>query len=137
MKILTPIAFLLAGAAVAQTPPVIQARPGAAAPAPRKIPGVSDAGNAILAKAQAAPDPQLSALIRQQRGIHDQLISAVMAPTIDIDKIAAILKQAEALQDQFHLRSNDRLIAAVRLLPEADRGPFLRALLTSVAAPTH
>ena len=136
MKALLPITFLLAGAAVAQVPPV-QGRPGAAAPVQRKIPGVSDAGMAILDKAQAAPDPQLSGLIRQQRSVHDQLMAAVMAPKIDVDKVAAILKQSETLQDQLHLRSNDRLTAAVRMLPEEDRGPFLRALMTQSGAPPH
>ena len=134
MKVLSPIAFLLAGVAVAQTPPpAAQPRAGAAAPAQRKIAGVSDAGNAILAKAQATPDPQFAALVRQQRTARDELTTALMAPTIDIDKVAAILKQVGTLQDQLRVRSNDRLIAAVRQLPEPDRGPFLRAL----SAPAH
>jgi hypothetical protein len=130
MKTILPIALLLAMGAT-QTAPAAIAPAAPQVPTPRKIPGVSDAGNAILAQQQTTPDPQLAAIVRQQRALRDQLSAAAMAPTPDVDKVAALLKEGDDLQSQFRTHSNERLINALRALPEADRGPFLRALVTA------
>ncbi|WP_442681038.1 hypothetical protein ACSBM8_07635 [Sphingomonas sp. ASY06-1R] len=103
----------------------------AQAPAPTRFPGVSEAGNAALAKAQTTPDPQRQGLTRQVRAAHDQLTTAIMAPTIDVDKVAAALRQEDAAQAQLRAHNNDRLINVVKQLPEEDRGTFLRTLLLS------
>jgi uncharacterized membrane protein len=126
-------ALLIAGAAPvwAQTPPAAKPQQPAAPAAPRKIPGVSDAGNAILAKAQATPDPQLQALAQQARAAHDKLMSAAMAPVIDVDKVAAALKAEDDAQAQIRDHAADRLVAVMKLLPNEDRGTFLRTLILS------
>jgi uncharacterized membrane protein len=111
--------------------PMVPTTAGAQAPAPTRFPGVSEAGNAALAKAQTAPDPQRQGLIKQVRAAHDQLTSTIMAPTIDVDKVAAALRQEDAAQAQLRAHNNDRLINVVKLLPEEDRGTFLRTLLLS------
>jgi len=133
MKAILPIALLLMMGAVQAAPAAITAAPAAAqqVPTPPRIPGVSDAGNAILAQQQTTADPQLGAIVRQQRALRDQLSAAAMAQTPDIDKVAALLKEREDVQNQFRIHANERLITALRALPEADRGPFLRALLTT------
>lgn len=131
--ILAALFFAGAAQAAAATPsaPVAAKPPQAAPAAPRKIPGVSDEGNAILAKAQAAPDPQLQNIVRQLKAAHDQLVSAVMAPVIDVDKITVALRAEEAAQALARTHNNDRLIAVIKQLPDEDRGTFLRVLLLS------
>jgi len=140
MKTLIALAALLAAGAAQAVPPVNSpaqpaARPQPSAPAntPRRFPGVSDAGNAILAKAQAAPDPQLQALGRTARAAHDQLMAAVMAPVIDMDKVAAALKANDEALDAVRSHNSERLVAAVRQLPPEDQGVFLRTLVLSQA----
>lgn len=141
MKILFPLGLLAATAAGAATPP---AKPAAAppvvtAPAAVRFPGVSDAGNAILTKAQTTPDPQLQSLARQLKTVRDQLTSAVMAPTIDLDKIAGILRQQDTVQTQIRTQQTEHWITVLKQLPEEDRGTVLRTLLlsrTRQAAPT-
>ncbi len=139
MKRIPPIVLLAAaGHAQGITPPQTPAPTTAAQPpAPQRFPGVSDAGNAILAKAQGTPDPQLQALARQARASHDQLVSAVMAPVIDVDKVTGIIRQEEALQGQIRAHSNDRLLTVLKQLPDEDRGTFLRTLLLSRARPAN
>lgn len=121
---------LLATAAVAQAaPPAVQEvqMPGGNS-AMRRVPGVSDQGNAILNEAMNTPDPRITDLIRQQRQVHDQLVQAAMASTIDVDRVATLFKQREDLQSQYRQMLDGRLVTALRQLPAADRGPFMRAL---------
>jgi len=129
------LAALLAAGAAQAAPPVNTAQPSAKpqqpAAAPRKMPGVSDAGNAVLAKAQSTPDPQLQALAGKARAAHDQLMSAAMAPAIDVEKVAAAMKAENDAQSQIRDHAADRLIAVIKLLPNEDRGTFLRTLILS------
>jgi len=132
LNILT--ALVIAGAATAaaaQAPGAPAAKPQApaTAAAPRKIPGVSDEGNAILQKAQSTPDPLLQQLAAKARTAHDQLMSAVMAPMIDPDKVEAAMKAENDAQGQIRDHATERLIAVVKLLPSDDRGTFLRTLV--------
>jgi uncharacterized membrane protein len=124
-------ALLLAAtpAAFAATPPAATKAQPAAPRTPPKIPGVSDEGNAIISKAQAVPDPQLQELGKQIRAAHDQLMSAVMAPVIDIDKVAAAMNSENDLQAQIRARGNERLVAVLQQLSNEDRGTFLRTLV--------
>lgn len=119
----------LAGAAGAQQP---APAPTAAKPAAqaRKIPGLSDDGNAIYAKALGTPDPQLLTIARQQRTTQASLINLAMGATIDIDKLAALLKQRDALQLQFRTRQNEISVAMLRQMTEEDRGIYLRYSMT-------
>jgi uncharacterized membrane protein len=137
MKLVLSLALLASAAAVgAQTTPSKPAAATAApTPTPTRFPGVSDAGNAVLAKAQTTPDPQLQAIGRQNKAAHDQLMSAVMAPVIDIDKVAAALHAQEDAQSQLRTHSIDRIIAALKSLPADDRGTFLRTLLMAKQRP--
>jgi uncharacterized membrane protein len=127
-------AMLMAGAAHAVAPVAAPTQPAAtpqqAAPA-RKIPGVSDEGNAILAKAQAMPDPQLQALAKQLKAARDQMMSAAMAPVIDPDKVAAAMKAENDAQQQIRDHATERLLAVLKQLPSEDRGTFLRTLIMS------
>lgn len=107
----------------------------AQAPAPPKVPGVSDAGNAILSKAQTSPDPQMAAAIRQIQAAHNQLTAAVMEPTIDVAKVGALMKQQASAETAARTRQNDRLIAVLGQLSPADRGAFLRALISTRPTP--
>lgn len=102
--------------------------PGGGTSPMRRVPGVSDQGNAILNEAMNTPDPQITGLIRQQRQVHDQLVQAALAATIDVDRVAALFKQREDLQAQYRQLLDARLVTALRQLPVADRAPFLRAL---------
>ena len=133
MKIVPSLVILLAasGAQAAQVAPKpATAAPAAAQPqAPKRFPGVSDAGNAILAKAQTTPDPQLQAIGRQAKAAHDQLVSAVMAPVIDLDKVTAAMRAEEAVQAQLRTHNNDRLLAVLKQLSTDDRDTFLRTLV--------
>ena len=127
-------ALLIAGVAdvaAAQAPAQPAAKAPVAAAAPKKIPGVSDEGNAILQKAQSQPDPVAQQLVAKSRAAHDQLMSAVMAPVIDPDKVEGALKAENDVQTQIRDHATDRLIAAVKLLPADDRGTFLRTLVLS------
>jgi hypothetical protein len=111
-----------------------QAPPAAAKPAARRIEGVSDAGNAIFAKAQSTPDPDLIALVRQQRTVRDQLSAAALQTKVDVERVEELLRKSEELQGQIRTRNNDRMLAVLRELPEADRSAFLRGVLPKPAA---
>ena len=130
-RILFTVLLLAAGAAEAAPAAPATPAPATQAPAPKRFPGVSEAGNAALAKAQTTPDPQLQQLSRQVRAAHDQLMTAIMAPVIDVDKVTAALRQEEAAQGQLRTHNNDRLLTVVKQLPVDDRGTFLRTLILS------
>jgi len=112
---------------------LLAAAPAFAQPVPgadesRRVPGVSDQGNTLLNQALNAPDQQLTAVMRQQRQVRDQLVAVANASTIDVDKVAALMKQREDLQSQYRQLADARLVNALRQLTPADRGPFMRAL---------
>ena len=130
---LTAVAALLAatGTVSAQMPPDQLApakKPAAPTPRVANYPGVSAAGNAIIGKMEVQSTPGLRAILVQQKDVQGQISALALAPTIDVDKLGALLKQGEALQGQFRTRFNDRLIATLKALPEADRSPFLKAI---------
>lgn len=137
MKVLRPVFVLLVAGAAHAAPapkPVIGAPTSSAAaqaPATKRFPGVSDEGNAILAKAQATPDPQQQTINRELKAAHDQVIAAVMAPVIDVDKVSAAIRAEEAAQAQARTHNNDRLISVLKQLPDDDKGTFLRTLVLS------
>lgn len=117
----------VAGAALAQAAPKPTAP--AAAPQPQiTIPGVSQAGVAVLNKMRNMPDNGLKMIIGQLRDVSSQLALEIQRPVIDVDKIAALLKKREMLMAQSQTRQDDRLVAVIKALPAADRAPFLRAV---------
>ena len=131
MKRLGLLLALLPAALPAQT----QAPAASTAPAPKPIPGVSAAGMAIIDKYRGPADPQLGQLVRAQRSIHQQVIAATLATRIDPDRMATLLKQEETAAGAVRTHLNDQMIAALRELDEADRAPFLRALIKPTAPP--
>lgn len=133
MKTLTILALaLFTGAAgAAAQPPKASGTASATPPASPQVrfPGVSDAGNAILGKAQTTPDPELQGLGRQLRNVRDQLTSAVMAPTIDVDKVGGILHQQDVVQSQIRELQTEHWVATIKQLSPDDRAIVLRTLL--------
>lgn len=128
---LLSLSAIAQAAAPAPAPPT---SPSPAAPVPKRFPGVSEEGNAVLAKAQITPDPQLQAIVKQQRAAREQLNVAIMAPVIDIDQVAAAFRQDEIAQQQARAHDHDRVVAVLKQLPEEDRGTFLRTLLMTRTA---
>lgn len=121
MKTVLAAALLaVSAAAIAQAP---QGRSSM-----QRVPGVSEQGTAILNEARNSPNPQLQDVLRRQESVRDQLSAAATAQTIDVDRVAALIKQREDLQSQARQLLDARLVNALRQLPVADRGPFLRAL---------
>jgi hypothetical protein len=136
MNALSPITLfamavpLMAAGAQQPAPPATAAKPPAAAPQPRKIPGLSDDGNAIYAKSFGTQDPQLLAIARQQRTLQSSLVSLAMGAKVDVDKLADLLKQRDALQLQFRTRQNEIIVAMLRQMTDDDRGIYLRVSMT-------
>lgn len=134
MKSLTPILLIaMASAAVAQQPapmarPATPLAPGG--PAAKKIPGLSDDGNAIYAKVFGTPDPQLLSVARQQRQVQSSITGMAMGTAINVDKLADLLKQRDALQLQFRTRQNELTVGMLRQLTDDDRGIYLRYAMT-------
>lgn len=124
---LTLTVLLMAGTAHAAPSPSQAAR--AAAATPQRVPGVSDAGNAIIVKAQVTPDPKLNALATERRQLISQLVALAAAPRVDVDQVAVIMKRSGVVQAQMRALSDEHLIGAMRQLSDPDRTAFLRAIL--------
>lgn len=130
-----PVDLLALASLGLATAPLAAQSPPPSPPAARRVtnlPGVSPAGNAILTKLDAQGDPQYAQIRRQQTALKDQLSNAIMVPVIDADKVAGIMRQMDLVQSQLRSRSSERVVAALKALPEADRGPFLRAIARQV-----
>ena len=126
MKLVSVILPLAALTFAAPAP----AAPGAVRPVQmRTFPGVSNSGNAIINEG-GRPDPQIEALGRQSRALHDQINAAIGSPNVDIDRIAGLLRQGDALDAQVRARITERIVGTVRQLSAADRAAFLRDLLS-------
>lgn len=141
MKRLMPILLAtMAGAAAAQqpAPPARPALPPAAGtPAVKKIPGLSEEGNAIYAKVFGTPDPQLLSIARQQRQVQSSITGMAMATTVNVDKLADLLKQRDQLQLQFRTRQNELTVGMLRQLTDEDRGIYLRYAMTPPPPPAR
>ncbi len=141
MKILMPFLLLgFAASAFAQqpAPPARSAgAPTAAMPQAKKIPGLSDDGNALYAKTFGTPDPQLLSLSRQQRAIQSTLVSMAMGSTVNVDKLADLLKQRDQLQLQFRTRQNELMLGMLHQLSDNDRGIYLRSTMIPPTPGAH
>lgn len=89
---------------------------------------VSPAGQAIVKKYLGTGDPQAQALVKQLQGTVGQLRALPKAPKLDLTRMQALMRQQESLEGQLRRRSNDRTIAMLREMSEADRLSFLRGL---------
>ena len=89
---------------------------------------VSPAGQAVMKKYLGSPDPQAQALVKQMQGVVGQLRALPKAPKLDLARMQALMRQQETLESQLRRRSNDRTLAMLREMSEADRLKFLRGL---------
>src|SRR4051794_21378656 len=88
MKSLMPILLAAMASAATAQQPASPARPAAGTPAVKKIPGLSDDGNAIYAKTFGTPDPQLLSIARQQRQVQSSITGMAMGSAVNVDKLA-------------------------------------------------
>lgn len=130
------IALLLAAAAPAASvpappAPLSQAARGAAA---MKALGMSDAGIAVLRK-QSAPDPDARALFAKRQALRTQLTTAATASPLDVDALAALLRDSSLLEGTMRARSEERIINTLKALPAADRPIFAKAVFNAPPPP--
>lgn len=115
----------LAAPLAAQAPP-----PGA-----RQIKiDVSPAGQAVLKKYMGGRDPAINERLQRVRAIAQQMGALSNAPRLDLVRLQALMRQQEALQADIQRRGNDRTLAMLRELSEADRIKFLRGFRAAQAA---
>lgn len=120
-------------AAVAAPPKVAPA----AAPAPaagRRSIKLSPQGTEVVKQWAAQKDPGLQMLVQQQRDIRSQMETLVNAPKIDVARLEDLMKKQEGLQSDIRQRTDARMLALVKALPEADRSIFLKGILPQRAA---
>ena len=89
---------------------------------------VSPAGQAVMKKYLGSPDPQTQGLAKQLQGVVGQLRTLPRAAKLDLPRMQALMRQQETLEAQLRRRTNDRTIAMLREMSEADRLKFLRSL---------
>lgn len=121
MKGLAPLVALatLSGSAVAQTPPPGQVQV--------KI-DVSPAGQAVLKKYLGVRDPVVVQHVEQLRAVGQQIGTLANAPRLDLGRLQALMRQQEAIGAAIQRRTNDRTLAMLGELSEADRLKFVRSL---------
>ena len=119
------IRLLLAGALVALAAPVAAQQP---APQRQIKLDVSPAGQAVMKRYIGTGDPQAQALMKQLQGVVGQLRALPKAPKLDLARMQTLMRQQEAIETQLRRRSNDRTLAMLREMTEADRLKFLRGL---------
>ena len=124
MRCLLALAFLLVPVAVAAQTPA----PAGGQPPVLRIPGMSPAGVAALDKLKNRQDPAVPKQMKDEAAIRQQMAAMLSAPTVDVDKLAATMAQARAVQNNGRKIMDDHLLVMLRVLPPADRQPFLRAV---------
>lgn len=87
---------------------------------------MSQEGNAIVARINAAPDTRLQQIQAELRGLQQQNLQFVTGGPVDIDKLDASLRRETALITELRARANDRLLMILRALPEPDRIAYLQ-----------
>lgn len=118
IRLLAPLA-LLAAPALAQAPQ----------PVTRQIKiDVSPAGQAVLKKYLGAQDPFIVQKIQQLRANQQASVALADAPTLNLVRLEALMREKEALQTAVQRRGDDRTLQMLKELPEADRTKFLRSL---------
>lgn len=115
----------LAAPAAAQTPP----------PGTRQVKiDVSPAGQAVLKKYLGVRDPGVAPLVEQLRAVTRQMNALADAPRLDLARLQALMRQQEQADAAIKRRGNDRTLAMLRELSEADRLKFLRSFRAAQAA---
>ena len=117
IKLSAPLA-LLAAPALAQAPP--------AGTRQVKI-DVSPAGQVVLKKYLGAQDPYIVQRVQQLRTNAQQVAALANAAKLDLVRLEALMRQQEVLQTAIKRRADDRSLAMLKELPEADRIKFVRS----------
>jgi hypothetical protein len=110
------VALLLAA------PTAAMAAPPPAKPAPAAVAagGLSPEGRAIAARV-LSPDPRLKEIQAEITTIRQQKAQIIAGTTVDVETLEPLLRREEALMSELRTRQNDRLLALLRALPDADR----------------
>ncbi len=132
--------FLVVPVAALAVPP--STKPGTAPAAKAIVPppgapvrrvALSTEGRAIAARIVGAPDPRLKEIQAELTTLRQQKAQMIAGVTVDVEKLEPVIRREEALQAELRTRQNDRLMALLRALPDADR----IALLHSMANPAR
>lgn len=125
MRAFAILTLALATAGVAQTP----------RPAPRQVRiNVSPAGEAVLRRYFSTRDPAIVRDADQLRALGQQMATLAGAPRIDLTRLRALYRQVEAVQADAQRRGNDRTLAMLGELSEADRVTFVRSMRGAATA---
>ncbi len=133
---LTGLIALTVAAAAPLAPPPPKAPP-AATPrgvAAMKALGMSDAGIAVLRR-QGAPDPDARALNAKRQTLRAKLAETAGATPFDLEGFTALLRESSTLEASVRTRNEERIVATLKALPEADRPIFARAVFGPPPAP--
>ena len=118
-RLLALAVAILSAPALAQTPP-----PGA-----RQVKiDVSPAGQMVLKKYLGVRDPALVPLVEQLGAVSRQMAGLADSPRAGLARLRALMRRQEGIQVAIQRRGNDRTLAMLGELSEADRVRFLRSL---------
>ena len=81
----------------------------------------------MLKRYLGTPDPAVAQQLQQLRDAGRQVAALAEAPRLDLVRLQALLRQQEATEAAIRRRGNDRTIAMLRELSEADRLSFVRS----------
>lgn len=108
----------------AQTPP----------PGTRQVKiDVSPAGETVLKKYLGVRDPAIGPILDQLRAVSQQIAGMANTPKLDLVRLRALMRRQESLQAAVQRRGNDRTLAMLSELSEADRVKFLRSFRAAQA----
>ncbi|MBO9379574.1 hypothetical protein GG804_22645 [Sphingomonas histidinilytica] len=114
------VALFLAAPAAAMAAPTPAKPAPAAAAAAAAAGGLSPEGRAIAARV-LSPDPRLKEIQAEIMTIRQQKAQIIAGTTVDVETLEPLLRREEALMSELRTRQNDRLLALLRALPDADR----------------
>lgn len=92
---------------------------------------ISPAGQAIAKKYLGTPDPEMVQLAQRGAGLAQKIRALSAAKTLDMVQLATLIRQQETLQSAMRKRSNDRMLAMLGEMNEADRISFVRGIATA------
>lgn len=89
---------------------------------------LSPAGQAVAKKWLGAPDPQAQAIARALQASAGKVRRLAAAPRLDMAQLATLIAEQQRLQTALRKRSDDRVMAMLREMGEADRLAFVRGM---------
>ncbi len=132
---------LLAGLLLAPAIATAQVAPRPAKPAPVQLTTqprratLSPEGRAVTQRIYGTPDPRMAELTASLAALKADRVQLITSLPVDLDRLEALLRKEETLQAEFRTRTNDRLMALLRELPEIDRAAMLQNM-ANPARPT-